>query len=1527
VAGDGRDGLWIGVLGPLEVILDGDRVAIGAGKQRAVLAVLLASAGHVVSTDRLIDDLWGPDGSADRQNALWVHISNLRKALGGDKVLVTRSQGYVLEPAGFTSDVTEFERLVAEGRALAETDPAAATIVLGEALQLWRGRPYEDFTYDSWAEAEISRLTEVRMDAVELRIDCDLRRGLAGELVGELEGLVRQHPLREGLTGSLMLALYRSGRQADALRAGQRLRTRLVDELGIDPSAAIQRLEDRIVSGDPQLDFDGSITGQPGGPLVRGYEIREAIATGPAGTVYRAYQPSVGREVFLKVIPAELADDPDFIRRFEQNAQAIAQIEHPHVVPVYDFWREPGAAYLAMRFLHGGSLADRILRGPLAAGDIARIVDQIGSAVEAVHRTGILVGSLSGENVFFDETGNAFLADLDLAEPVAVGARSVKGDVQALAAVVAQALVGRVGGLPEILVGLAPAMTAALSGPNDDVASFRQGVLAALDAGASSIVIDENPYKGLRSFEAADASDFFGRERFVERLVARLSGRGPGSRFVAVVGPSGSGKSSAVKAGLLPALRGGAAPGSETWYVVKMVPGAHPFDELESALMTVAVDPPPSLLEMLTGERGIARTLRRVLPDDAPLLLVIDQFEELFTLSTAGSAERFLDAVAEVVADDTARVRVVATLRADFYDRPLRHRAMGEMLRLGTEVLTPMSPEELERAITGPAERVGATCEPALVGEMVAAVVEQPSALPLLQFALTEIFDRRDGSILRSSAYRAIGGVSGAVVDRAEAVFSSFDRGEQAAARDVFLRLVTLGEGTGDTRRRALRSELTSITGSGAEAQRVVDVCVRNRLLSLDRDPVTRTPSVEIAHEALLAAWGRLAGWIDEARSDVRARQRLGEAAAEWVSRGGDDGFVLGGGRLGRYEGWLDHPPVALTIDERRFLEASVAVEARRADERAAADRREALLVRRSRTIVGLALLTAVIVALGVFAVVQWNRATVLAVDSSMNEESRRLAALAGNLQGVDVELALMLAVEAVLTTAERGDVLPAALDAVHSALQGARVPYPVEESGVAVRPGIGGVFAMPPSDLIAHAQQHLGERRFTSAECGRFALDPCDGTGRAAPVGLVLSDDSDAYSSSGPTPLAGTTVHIVTPEDGFARLALAANFQRLTEETGIRVEVRGNEDDLSPADIAGHLGDADIVISPQPSLVPELAALGAVEVSRYIDPALFDSIWSPYLRSLVSVGADGTWPDPNGRVYGVWNKLDAKSLLWFRQDVFDAHGWSPPATWNDLRDLTQDILAAGYTPWCVYIGSGDADGWFATDVLESLILKTNGPDVYDDWTTHQIPFDDPIVADATALLVELALTEGHQPSSGVDATRLQFWQGARALVREDPDCLMTPFASFITSFLLPHEFSLVGVSDFPSISPRYDDSLVGGGTFAIARSDRPEVREVMRFMTDPRFGLEGVDSGGIPPSTQFDVSLIQDPRTRTLSSIVHTALRDDLFRFDGSDLMPPEVGLAAFWEGMITLFEQDGRDIEGILGQIEQVWQDLEQP
>ena len=338
-----------------------------------------------------------------------------------------------------------------------------------------------------------------------------------------------------------------------------------------------------------------------------------------------------------------------------------------------------------------------------------------------------------------------------------------------------------------------------------------------------------NPYKGLRAFEEADAADFFGREALTQQLLARLGEGGDLNRFLAVIGPSGSGKSSVVKAGLIPALRRGALLGSENWFVVELLPGPHPLEELEAALLRVAVNLPESLLPQLREDkRGLQRAINRTLPqdEDVELVLVLDQFEEVFTLME-DEAERshLLDSLVEVVLAERSRARAIVTLRADFIDKPLRYMDFGELMQRRSKLVLPLTPDEMERAIVGPAERVGLRLEAGLPEAISADVNDQPGALPLMQYALTELFERRESvetqhaasphaasQRLTKAAYHNLGGVKSALGRRAEEIYQSLDESQQALAHQIFLRLITLGEGVEDTRRRVLLSELESLT-------------------------------------------------------------------------------------------------------------------------------------------------------------------------------------------------------------------------------------------------------------------------------------------------------------------------------------------------------------------------------------------------------------------------------------------------------------------------------------------------------------------------------------------------------------------------------------------------------------------------------------------------------------------------------------------------------------------------------------------
>jgi DNA-binding SARP family transcriptional activator len=245
------------ILGPLEVERDGQPLALGGPKQRAVLAALLLRHGEVVSTDRLIEDVWGDAAPSTSDHTAQVYISNLRKALAGEReYIVSRPAGYIVRLEPDELDLFRFERLVAQGReALAAGDPERSADRLRAALRLWRGAALADFAYEAFAQGAILRLEELRLAALEDRVDADLARGRHADLVGEVESLIAEHPLRERPRGQLMLALYRSGRQAEALEAYQDARRALVEELGIDPSPALQQLERAILNHDPELEL------------------------------------------------------------------------------------------------------------------------------------------------------------------------------------------------------------------------------------------------------------------------------------------------------------------------------------------------------------------------------------------------------------------------------------------------------------------------------------------------------------------------------------------------------------------------------------------------------------------------------------------------------------------------------------------------------------------------------------------------------------------------------------------------------------------------------------------------------------------------------------------------------------------------------------------------------------------------------------------------------------------------------------------------------------------------------------------------------------------------------------------------------------------------------------------------------------------------------------------------------------------------------------------------------------------------
>jgi basic membrane lipoprotein Med (substrate-binding protein (PBP1-ABC) superfamily)/DNA-binding SARP family transcriptional activator len=677
------------LLGALEVSAGEVTLDLGPPKQRAVLAILLLHAGEIVPIDRLIDLLWGDDPPRTANHSIQIYVSNLRKAFegaGAKGVLSTRSPGYQIDAPADSIDVRRFEAHVREGtRKIREGEPDVGADDLRAALRLWRGPALSDFTYEEFAQPYIHHPHDLHLDAIEELAAADLGAGRAGAVVPLLDAAIRDDPLRERSRELLMLALYRTGRHPEALRTYQQLRRVLDEELGLEPSPALQRLQERILLHDPAL------------------------------------------------VPA--------------------------------------------------------------------------------------------------------------------------------------------------------------------------------DPGATAATPARNPYTGLRSFGERDAPDFFGREDLVTSLLRSLRHE---PHLTALVGPSGSGKSSVIAAGLIPRLRGGAIDGSDRWVVARMAPGDDPLTEAEAVLATARVS---------------------ATPDGGRILLVIDQFEEVFTLTEESKRQDFLEAIVAMASDPSGRLSVLLALRADYYDRPLQHAAFARLFTPNVINVLPMTPEELEAAVVGPADKTGVVVEPALVAELVGDAAHRPGTLPLLEYTLTELFDQRSKGSLTLDGYRALGGIRGVLSRSAETIYDALSPAARQVTMQLFLRLVQVGRGGTESRRRLTLATLTSLDLDPVLLSTVLDAFGQRRLLSFDRDTATDHATVEVAHEALFREWHRLAGWIDGHRAELVRFDTFSAAADEWEASGRHPDYLLIGTRLAEFEDWSVTGTLPVTASLREYLLAGLA--RREADEAA----------------------------------------------------------------------------------------------------------------------------------------------------------------------------------------------------------------------------------------------------------------------------------------------------------------------------------------------------------------------------------------------------------------------------------------------------------------------------------------------------------------------------------------------------------------------------------------------------------------
>ena len=584
----------------------------------------------------------------------------------------------------------------------------------------------------------------------------------------------------------------------------------------------------------------------------------------------------------------------------------------------------------------------------------------------------------------------------------------------------------------------------------------------------------EPPFKGLQYFDEADCDLFFGREVLTEKLMRRLHE----SQFLSVViGASGSGKSSLVRAGLIPALRNGQ---NKDWQIHVITPTAHPLEALFAELTkdSESVTATATLVDdLMQDPRSLSLFLARQTRKQRSLL-VIDQFEELFTLCRDEfEREAFIDNLLTALNQDKDTFTLVLTLRADFYAHLAQYPELREAVAKYQEYIGPMSMEELRRAIEEPAKRGHWAFEPGLVDLILRDVGDEPGALPLLSHALLETWKRRAGHTLTLKGYADAGGVHGAIAHTAEGVYQSLLPEEQAVVRDILLRLTELGEGTEDTRRRASFEELMSDPETKEEVRRILNVLAEARLITLSED------TAEVAHEALIREWPTLREWLNQDREGLQLHRRLTEAAREWEFLERDEGVLYRGAQLAQAREWATLHARALNMTEKAFIEASNGLEQREANEREAQRQRELeaaqkLAETQKNAASRLRIRNRVISLVGVIAVVlaafavrfgqQSNNNARLAAENAQSArysqataqsnakaaelskqdaqaqqriaQARELAANAENALSIDPELSILLALQGIKITEPNGLVLSETKNALHRAIAASHI-------------------------------------------------------------------------------------------------------------------------------------------------------------------------------------------------------------------------------------------------------------------------------------------------------------------------------------------------------------------------------------------------------------------------------------------------------------------------------------------------------
>jgi DNA-binding SARP family transcriptional activator len=1023
-----RTEAWrLNVLGPVELCYDTHPVEV-TGLARDLLALLARTAGQEVSTASIIANLWGTQPPDDASNVVASQVSRLRKALtvaapevDPTGVVVTTPTGYILHIGASNVDAETFERLLADGRrALAIGQPALAIARLEAGLRLWRGGAYSDFDDQPFTRAEAQRLEDLRLAAIESTVEAQLALAapdVPAQLLTDVQTLLAEHWHRERLWVHLMTALFRLGRRADALAALRQAEARLIEDLTIDPGPELRHAERAVLSNDPAL------YGVP-------------LRVSPPPSALAATTPALlGREQEIDWLIAAL--DMAATRR----AQARLIVGSPGLGKtrlVGDVAQRVAERGVAIRYGQGDAVRDALVAEHdrlnliilddldlASTEDVAEVVRFIRSHVDRpvltllTCRDPVRVGELAAlPKLVLTALSDAAIADIvRLYAPNTTDAAAVSAMVNA-------------GGVPARLHRAASEWAfhragrridraaASVAEPTRWLATVRAEMVAGvleLDHVRRSVrplrplarPVSGCPYRGLARYETDDAELFRGRERAVAEVVARMVE----PPLLAIVGAAGTGKSSLVRAGVLPAVSGAVLPDSGRWRQLVVTP----FGSAELALR-LAEPPDPETLEFAEPEAELAELAEVAdfdstpdddstedvveLPEDdepAPTedarpprtLLVVDQFEEAFTLVPAARAELF-STIVEAVA--SGEVQVVLVLRSDAFAALVGYPELARLIAANTYPMPPMTAEELRCAIEEPAALAGVGVEPQLLDALVADAAE--AGLPALSAGLTTLWAQRSDGQLRLSAYRSNGGLARSIEQAAERVYASLTPSQRGIAEQILVSLADHGHVAG--------------AGSGGERATVLALLREAGLVSIVDG------QAELIHETLLAKWPRLRAWRAQRSAERDLHQHLSASAQAWTAGGRTAETLYGGARLAAALDYADGRELA--AGEREFLAAA------ERQVMSAELRRRQQVAKLWYTIIALCLVLATALAAGVMLFVAWEGAT------SANQRAAAARAAVQAQNGADLRLALRITAAA--STVDSGPETTAALRA-----------------------------------------------------------------------------------------------------------------------------------------------------------------------------------------------------------------------------------------------------------------------------------------------------------------------------------------------------------------------------------------------------------------------------------------------------------------------------------------------------------------